>query len=96
MEAKRTCGNPSKELFHRTLLLITIFASVLGPPAVLPLPPQTPPPPPPPPPPPAPANYSAFCSKYNFVWGGWGGVASFTKIIGKVPKLLTSIVDLMD
>ena len=34
-----------------------------------------------------------FCSKFNFVWGGRGGVASFSNITGKVPTLLTSIVD---
>ena len=33
-----------------------------------------------------------FCSKFNFVWGGRGGVASFSNITGKVPTLLTSIV----
>ena len=33
-----------------------------------------------------------FASKFNFVWGGRGGVASFSNITGKVPTLLTSIV----
>ena len=54
----------------------------------------------PPPPPTSPSNVVAkkkstqfhpFCSKFNFVWGGRGGVASFSNITGKVPTLLTSI-----
>ena len=36
-----------------------------------------------------------FCFKFNFVWGGRGGVASFGNITGKVPTLLTSIVALL-
>ena len=76
---------PSKQLLHRTLLLRTIFCSALSsfrrPPT-------------------SPSNVVAkksthfhpFCSKFNFVWGGRGGVASFSNITGKVPTLLTSIV----
>ena len=37
-------------------------------------------------------HFHPFCSKSNFVWGGRGGVASFSNITGKVPTLLTSIV----
>ena len=37
-------------------------------------------------------HFHPWCSKFNFVWGGWGGVASFTNISRKVPTLLTSIV----
>ena len=37
-------------------------------------------------------HFNPWCSKFNFVWGGWGGVASFTNISRKVPTLLTSIV----
>ena len=37
-------------------------------------------------------QFHPFCSKFNFVWGGRGGVASFSNITGKVPTLLTSIV----
>ena len=33
-----------------------------------------------------------ICSKFNFVWGGRGGVASFTNITEKVATRLTSIV----
>ena len=56
--------------------------------------------PPPPPPTTSPTNVVAkkstqfhpFCSKFNFVWGGRGGFASFSNITGKAPTLLTSIV----
>ena len=34
-----------------------------------------------------------FSSKFNFVLGGRGGVTRFTNITGKVPTLLTSIVE---
>ena len=37
-------------------------------------------------------HFHPWCSKFNFVWGGWGGVASFTNFSRKVPTLLTSIV----
>ena len=37
-------------------------------------------------------HFHPWCSKFNFVWGGWGGVASFTNISREVPTLLTSIV----
>ena len=37
-------------------------------------------------------HFHPWRSKFNFVWGGWGGVASFTNISRKVPTLLTSIV----
>ena len=37
-------------------------------------------------------QFHPFCPKINFVWGGRGGVASFSNITGKVPTLLTSIV----
>ena len=37
-------------------------------------------------------HFHPFCSKFNFVWGGRGGVTSFSNITGKVPTLLTSIV----
>ena len=57
---------------------------------------------PPPPPPPFTSrsnvvaikstHFHPFCSKFNFVWGGRGGVASFSNITGKVPTLVTSIV----
>ena len=55
-------------------------------------------PPPTPPPPsnvvaPKNTNFHPFCSKFNFVLGGRGGVTSFTIITGKVPRLLTSIVE---
>ena len=50
-----------------------------------------------PPPPPAMlgqknTHFHPWCSKFIFVWGGRGGVASFTNTTGKVPMLLTSIV----
>ena len=99
MEDKRTwecVKNPSKLLSRRTLLLTTIFLSALSSyphPAL----PHSPPPPPPPPPALAPpSNVLApknFCSKFNFVLGGRGGVTRFTNITGKVPTLLTSIVE---
>ena len=37
-------------------------------------------------------HFHPLCSKFNFVWGGRGGVASFSNITGKVLTLLTSIV----
>ena len=37
-------------------------------------------------------HFHPWCSKFSFVWGGWGGVASSTNISRKVPTLLTSIV----
>ena len=83
MEDKRTrecVKNPSKLLSRRTLLLTTIFLSALSSyphPAL-------------------PSNVLApknFCSKFNFVLGGRGGVTRFTNITGKVPTLLTSIVE---
>ena len=90
MEDKRTWDcvkNPSKLLLLRTLLPTTIF--FIGskfipsdPTSPLPLPP--------------PSNVLApkkFCSKFNFVLGGREGVTSFTNITGKVPTLLTSIVE---
>ena len=46
--------------------------------------------------PPPPSNVLApkkFSSKFNFVLGGRGGVTRFTNITGKVPTLLTSIVE---
>ena len=88
MEDKRTWDcvkSPSKQLLCTTLLLRTIFCSALGSSRR---------------PPTSPSNVVAkksphfhpFCSKSNFVWGGRGGVASFSHITGKVPTLLTSIV----
>ena len=88
MEDKRTWDcvkSPSKQLLCTTLLLSTIFCSALGSSRR---------------PPTSPSNVVAkksthfhpFCSKSNFVWGGRGGVASFSNITGKVPTLLTSIV----
>ena len=91
MEDKRTweCAkNPSKLLSRRTLLLTTIFLSALSSYPHPPLPHS--------PPPPLPAMFwphKKFCSKFNFVLGGRGGVTSFTNITGKVPTLLTSIVE---
>ena len=90
MEDKRTWDcvkSPSKQLLCTTLLLRTIFCSALGSSRRAPT---------------SPSNVVAkksphfhpFCSKSNFVWGGRGGVASFSHITGKVPTLLTSIVDL--
>lgn len=37
--------------------------------------------------------FHPFCSKFNVVWGGggWGGVATFTNISGRVVTLLTSL-----
>ena len=35
-------------------------------------------------------HFHPFCSKSNFVWGGRGGVASFSNFTGKVSTLLTS------
>ena len=68
----------------RTLLLTTIFCSALGSSRRLPTPPSnvvtkksT--------------HFHPFCAKFNFVWGGRGGVASFSNITGKVPTILTSI-----
>ena len=73
-------------LLHRTLLLATIFCSSVGsschPPGTFL------------------SNVVAeknrhfhpFYSKFNFVWGGRGKVASFSNITGNVPTLLTSIV----
>ena len=68
----------------RTLLLTIIFCSVLGSSRRLPSPPSnvvtkesT--------------HFHPFCAKFNFVWGGRGGVASFSNITGKVPTILTSI-----
>ena len=55
------------------------FHNPLNPAALL-WPKRTHPPPPP------------LCSKFNFVLGGRGSVASFTNITGKVPTLLTSII----
>ena len=77
--------SPSKQLLLRALLPGTIFCSALGSSSR---------------PPTSPSNVVAkksthfhpFCSKSNFVWGGRGGVASFSNITGKVPTLLTSIV----
>ena len=89
MEDKRTwecVKNPSKLLSRRTLLLTTIFLSALSSYPHPPLP-HSPAPP---------RNVLApkkFCSKFNFVLGGRGGVTSFTNITGKVPTLLTSIVE---
>ena len=37
-------------------------------------------------------HFHPFCSKFNFVWGGWEEVTSFSNITGKVPTLLTFIV----
>ena len=37
-------------------------------------------------------HFHPFCSKFNFLRGGRGGVASFANIIGKAPTLLISIV----
>ena len=69
------------------LLLRTIFSSALG--SSRPPPPQT-----------SPSNVVAkkgtqfhpFCSKFNYVWGGRGGVAIFSNLTGEVPTLLNSIV----
>ena len=89
MEDKRTrecVKNPSKLLSRRTLLLTTIFLSALSSYPHPPLP-HSPPPP---------SNVLApkkFCSKFNCVLGGRGGVTSFTNITGKVPALLTSTVE---
>ena len=77
--------SPSKQLLRRTLLLRTIFCSALGSSRR---------------PPTSPSNVVAkksthfhpFCSQFNFVWSGRGGVASFSNITGKVQTLLTSIV----
>ena len=91
MEDKRTWDcvkSPSKQLLCTTLLLRTIFCSTLGSSRR---------------PPTSPSNVVAkksthfhpFCSKFNFVWGGRGGVASFSNITGKVPTLLTSIVGVL-
>ena len=88
MEDKRTWDcvkSPSKQLLRRTLLPRTIFCSALG----LYRRPST-----------SPSNdvakksthFHPFCAKFNFVWGGRGGVTSFSNITGKVPTLLTSIV----
>ena len=88
MEDKRTWDcvkSPSKQLLRRTLLLRTIFCSALD---LYRRPPTSP------------SNnvakksthFHPFCSKFNFVWGGRGGVTSFSNITGKVPTLLTSIV----
>ena len=88
MEDKRSWDcvkSPSKPLLRTTLLPRTIFCSALGSSLR---------------PPTSPSNVVAiksahfhpFCSKFNFVWGGGGGVASFSNITGKVPKLLISIV----
>ena len=88
MEDKRTrecVKNPSKLLSRRTLLLTTIFLSALSSYPHPPLP-HSPPP----------SNVLApqkFSSKFNFVLGGRGGVTRFTNITGKVPTLLTSIVE---
>ena len=89
MEDKRTrecVKNPSKLLSRRTLLLTTIF--FIGS-KFIPSFPTSPLPPPP-------SNVLApkkFSSKFNFVLGGRGGVTRFTNITGKVPTLLTSIVE---
>ena len=91
MEDKRTwecVKNPSKLLSRRTLLLTTIFLSALSSYPHPALPHSRPSPPP--------SNVLApknFCSKFNFVLGGRGGVTRFTNITGKVPTLLTSIVE---
>ena len=91
MEDKRTwecVKNPSKLLSRRTLLLTTIFLSALSSYPHPALPHSRPPTPP--------SNVLApknFCSKFNFVLGGRGGVTRFTNITGKVPTLLTSIVE---
>ena len=37
-------------------------------------------------------HFHPFCAKFNFVWGGRGGVTSFSNTTGKVQTLLTSIV----
>ena len=90
MEDKRTrecVKNPSKLLSRRTLFLTTIFLSALS---------SYPHPPLPYSHPPTPSNVLApkkFSSKFNFVLGGRGGVTRFTNITGKVPTLLTSIVE---
>ena len=50
-----------------------------------------------PPPPPLPVamlwpikgtHFHPFCSKFSFVWGGRGGIASFSNITGKVQKVI--------
>ena len=80
--------SPSKQLLGRTLLLRTIFLFGFGFIPSFPNFPQqccgqksT--------------HSHPFCSKFNFVWGGRGGVSSFSNITGKVPTLLTSIVGLL-
>ena len=78
--------SPSKQLLRRTLLLRTIFLFGFR---FIPSFPNHPPkqccgkks-----------THSHPFCSKFNFVWGGRGGVASFSNITGNVPTLLTSIV----
>ena len=37
-------------------------------------------------------QFHPFCSKFNFVWGGRGGIASFSNITGRVPTFLPCIV----
>ena len=77
--------SPSKQLLRRNLSLRTIFCSALGSSRR---------------PPTSPSNVVAkksthfhpFWSKFNFGWGGRGGVASFSNITGKVPTLLASFV----
>ena len=88
MEDKRTwecVKNPSKLLSPRTLLLTAIFVSALSSYPHPPLPHS--------PPPQQCFGPQKFCSKFNFLLGGRGGVTSFTNITGKVPTLLTSIVE---
>ena len=88
MEDKRIwecVKNPSKLLSRRTLLLTAIF--FIGS-KFIPSSPTSPLPPPQ-----QCFGPQKFCSKFNFVLGGRGGVTSFTNITGKVPTLLTSILE---
>ena len=45
------------------------------------------------PPPPHLLNNVVAKRRFKIAWGGRGGVGSFTYLTGKVPTLLTSIVD---
>ena len=90
MEDKRTWDcvkNPSKLLLRKTLLLATIFLSALSSYPHHPLPH--------PPPPQQCFGPQKILLKIQlcFGWEGRGGVTSFTNITGKVPTLLTSIVE---